>query len=375
MAKTILVTGSAGFIGFHVSRALLERGDSVIGVDNFNDYYDTKLKEDRNAILEKYDNYKLYRTDICDKEALDKIFFTEKIDIICHLAAQAGARYSIDHPAEYVQTNIQGSINIFEMARSHNIKDIIFASSSSVYGNNPVPWSESQEVGEPINPYGASKRATELLAYTYHKLYGLNMTILRFFTVYGPWGRPDMAYFKWSDAISNNKPIDVYNEGNMKRDFTYVDDIVNGTLSAIDNPKPYVIYNLGNHKSEEIGTMINLIEKHLGKEAKKNMRPLQAGDFLESFADIDKAKKDLGFEPKTSLDEGIKKYIESNTKAGERLFVQSIKTVNLYSYIKDCITHTDANCLRYLKRGSTKILSPKINKQGGVVFPLFTYEK
>ncbi|MBI2050297.1 MAG: SDR family NAD(P)-dependent oxidoreductase [Parcubacteria group bacterium] len=306
---TVLVTGSAGFIGFHVAKSLLDRGDVVVGIDNFNSYYNPKLKEDRNAILEKYDNYKLYRVDITDRNSLNDVFSKEKIDIVCHLAAQAGARYSIDHPAEYVQTNIQGTLNIFEAARDHGVKNIIFASSSSVYGNNPVPWSESQAVDEPINPYGASKRATELLAYTYHTLYGLNMTALRFFTVYGPWGRPDMAYFKWTQAITKGEPIDVYNNGNMKRDFTYIDDIVAGTLAVIDNPKPYEIYNLGNHASEELGAMIGLIERELKKQAQKNLLPMQAGDFLENFADITKAKRDLDFEPKTRLEEGIKKFV------------------------------------------------------------------
>lgn len=307
--KTILVTGSAGFIGFHVAKALLERDDFVIGVDNFNSYYDLKLKEDRNAILEKYNNYKLYRVDITDQKALDRIFSQEKINAICHLAAQAGARYSIDHPAQYVQTNIHGTLNVFEATRRHGVKDIVFASSSSVYGNNPVPWSESQAVDQPINPYGASKRATELLAYTYHMLYGLNMTALRFFTVYGPWGRPDMAYFKFADKIVKGEPIDVYNNGKMKRDFTYIDDIAAGTLAAIDNPKAYEIYNLGNHCSEELGRFVALIEKYLGRQTKINYLPLQPGDFLENFADIDKAKRDLNFIPKTSLEEGIKKFV------------------------------------------------------------------
>ncbi len=309
MPKTILVTGAAGFIGFHVAQALLKRGDVVIGVDNFNAYYDPQLKADRNGRLEKYENYKLYRVDITDQAALNDVFAKEKIDTICHLAAQAGARYSIDHPAEYVQTNIQGTVNIFEVARRGGAKDIIFASSSSVYGNNPVPWEETQPINKPINPYGASKRATELLAYAYHHLYGLNMTILRFFTVYGPWGRPDMAYFKFADKIAKGEPIDVYNKGQMKRDFTYIDDIVAGTVAALDNPRPYEIYNLGNHQSEKLGKFIRLIEENLGKEAQKNYLPLQPGDFLENFADIAKAKKDLYFEPKTSLEEGIKKFI------------------------------------------------------------------
>jgi len=308
--STILVTGSAGFIGFHVSRALLERGDNVIGVDNFNDYYDIGLKEDRNKILETHKAYRVYHSDIRNKGPLEKIIAKEKPDILCHLAAQAGARYSLEHPGEYVQSNIEGTVNIFEAARSHKIKDVIYASSSSVYGKNPVPWSEKQQVNEPINPYGASKRATELLAYTYNHLYGINMVGLRFFTVYGPWGRPDMAYFKWANKITNNEAIDVYNNGKMRRDFTYVDDIVSGTIAAIDNPKPYELYNLGNHKSEQLGTMIQLIEDGLEKKAKKNLLPMQKGDFLENFADIDKAKNDLGFEPTTTLDVGIAKFIE-----------------------------------------------------------------
>ena len=310
MPKTILVTGSAGFIGFHVSKALLERGDIVIGVDNFNNYYNPQLKEARHKILEQNKNYKLYRADICDKEEIEKIFGQEQIDAICHLAAQAGVRYSLEHPGEYAQINIQGTINIFEAARLKQIKNVIYASSSSVYGNNPVPWSETQDVSQPINTYGASKRAVELLAYVYHHLYELNMIGLRYFTVYGPYGRPDMAYFKFADKIVKNEPIDIFNYGKMKRDFTYIDDIVAGTLAAIDNPQPYEIYNLGNHQSEELGKFIELIEQNLGKETKKNYLPLQPGDFLENFADIAKAKKDLGFEPKTSLEDGIRKFVE-----------------------------------------------------------------
>jgi len=310
MPKTILVTGSAGFIGFHTSRVLLDRGDIVIGVDNFNDYYDKKLKQARNRILKKYDNYKLYKIDICNKNAVEKIFKKEKINSICHLAAQAGARWSIEHPELYVQTNIGGSVNIFEMARIHSVKNVVYASTSSVYGSNPnIPWSETYET-KPINQYGATKRAVEFMANTYHNLYGMNMTGLRFFTVYGPWGRPDMAYFKFADKIRKNNPIDVYNRGKMRRDFTYIDDIVNGAISAIDNPKHYEIYNLGNSHSEELGKMITLIESGLNKKAKKNLLPMQTGDFLENFADISKAKKDLNFEPKTSLDEGIAKFIQ-----------------------------------------------------------------
>lgn len=310
MPKIILVTGSAGFIGFHLSKALLERGDVVIGVDNFNNYYDQKLKEGRNNLLERYRTYKLHRADIINKEIIDQIFAKEPVDVVFHLAAQAGVRYSLEHPGEYVKNNIEGTVNIFEASRTHGVKNVIFVSSSSVYGNNPIPWSENQAVDQPINPYGASKRASELLAYTYHHLYGLNMTVLRFFSVYGPWGRPDMAYFKFADKITKGEPIDVYNEGKLKRDFTYVDDIVKGAVAAIDNPKSYEIYNLGNSHPEELGKFIATIEDNLGKTAKKNYLPMQPGDFLENFADITKAKKDLGFEPKTSIEEGLKKFVE-----------------------------------------------------------------
>jgi len=310
MPKTVLVTGSAGFIGFHVSQALLKRGDAVIGVDNFNDYYDQRLKEDRNAILEEHKNYTLFRSDIRDKNTLESIFRRNGIDIICHLAAQAGARYSLKHPGEYIQSNIEGTVNMLEAARTHTIKDVVYASSSSVYGSNPIPWNEDQAVDHPLNPYGASKRAIELLAYTYHHLYGLNMTGLRFFTVYGPWGRPDMAYFKWADLITHNKPIDVYNNGKMKRDFTYIDDIISGVLAAIDNPKPYELYNLGNSHCEELGRFIELIEGYLGKKAEKNLMPMQPGDFLESYADTAKAKKNLAFEAKVGIDEGLKKFVD-----------------------------------------------------------------
>jgi len=310
MSKTVLVTGAAGFIGFHICQVLLERGDTVIGVDNFNDYYDQKLKEDRNDLLERFRTYKLYRADTRNKEIINQIFEKEKIDVVCHLAAQAGVRYSVEHPGEYVQTNIEGTVNIFEAARKFDVKDIVAASSSSVYGNNPVPWSEKQDVNKPINPYGATKRATEILAYTYHHLYDLNITMLRYFTVYGPWGRPDMAYFKFANKITNNEPIELNNYGKMKRDFTYIDDVVDGTIKVIDNPKQYEIYNIGNHKSEELGYFVELIEKNLGKEAQKNLVPAPPGEFLENFADIEKAQKDLGFEPKISIEEGLKKFVD-----------------------------------------------------------------
>ena len=304
----ILVTGSAGFIGFHLSKALLERGDFVVGLDNFNNYYDINLKKDRNTILAKNKNYKLYELDVSEDNEIAKILKNEKIDIICHLAAQAGARHSLEHPDLYIKSNVIGSNNVFEAARKADVQNIVYASSSSVYGNNETPWSEIQQVDSPINPYGASKRAVEIMAYTYHHLYKLHLTGLRFFTVYGPWGRPDMAYFKWAEKIVAGQPIDIYNNGEMKRDFTYIDDIVAGIIAALGNPKANSIYNLGNSKSEELGKLVSLLEAGLGRKAKKNFMPMQAGDFLENFADITKAKRDLGFEPKTSLEEGIKQF-------------------------------------------------------------------
>lgn len=310
MTKSILVTGSAGFIGFHVAKALLDRGDFVIGIDNFNNYYDPSLKEARNKILEQSANYKLYRTDICDQDELKQIFSENKVDIVVHLAAQAGVRYSLEYPQEYVRTNIEGSVNIFEAAHQNDIKHIVYASSSSVYGNNPIPWSESQDTNRPINPYGATKQALERLAYAYHHLYGLNMTGLRFFTVYGPYGRPDMAYFKFTDKIARGEEIEVctHPRAIIKRDFTYIDDIVSGVLAAIDRSR-HDTYNLGNNKSEDLNKLITLIEKELNKKAKKKSVPLPPGEFLENIADITRAKQDLGFAPKTSLSEGINKFI------------------------------------------------------------------
>lgn len=312
MKKTILVTGSVGFIGFHVSQALIRRGDFVIGLDNFNHFLHTeKIKKDRDQELKKITGYYAsYEADIIDKDSLEKIFSGHKIDTICHLAGQAGARQSVQNPNLYIKVNIEGSTNIFELAKKYNIKNIVYCSTSSVYGSNPnLPWKEEDEL-KPINHYGVTKAATELIASTYHHKYGMNMTGLRYFTVYGPWGRPDMAYFKFTDGISKGESIDVYDEEKMKRDFTYIDDIVAGTLAAIDNPKPCEIYNLGNSHQEKLGKLIELIEKELGKKAKKNHLPKEAGDFFENFADINKAKKDLGFEPKTSIEEGIKKFVE-----------------------------------------------------------------
>lgn len=308
---TIIVTGGAGFIGSHLVKKLSERGDKVVIIDNFNDYYDPALKEDRINIFLKGLDFKLYRADIGDKETLRKIFQENKVDKICHIAAQAGVRYSLENPDVYVQSNIVGMHNLLEMDREFGVKDFVFASSSSVYGNNQkVPFSETDPVDHPISLYAATKKANELQAHVYHHLYGLNCWGLRFFTVYGPWGRPDMAYFKFPKAILAGQTIDVYNQGQHRRDFTYIDDIINGVVSAIDNCSGYEIINLGNNQPVELEYFIKIIEDNLGKKAIKNYLPLQLGDVLETYADIGKAQKLLNYNPKVKIEEGIKNFID-----------------------------------------------------------------
>ena len=302
--KSILITGAAGFIGFHTAKTLLERGDTVIGIDNLNDYYDPKLKQARLEILEKYPNFKFYKSDISEE-----IPVKEYIDVICHLAAQAGVRYSLENPKAYEKSNMLGTLNIFEFARQNKIKTVVYASSSSVYGNSKeIPFTESQKLDTPISLYAATKKANELYAYVYHHLYGINMTGLRFFTVYGPWGRPDMALFKFTKNILNNKPIDVYNNGDMKRDFTYVDDIVSGIISSIDHAYPFEIFNLARGESIPLTEFIKEIEKNT-KPAEKNMLPMQPGDVSETFGDISLAKEKLDYSPQTSVAEGVKNFI------------------------------------------------------------------
>lgn len=306
----ILVTGGAGFIGFHAAKALLERGDKVISIDNLNDYYDIQLKKDRLKQLD-HKNHKFYRLDISDHEALKKVFEENKIDKICHLAAQAGVRYSLENPRAYEKANILGTLNLLELSKEHNIKDFVFASSSSVYGNNKkIPFSESDNVDQPISFYAATKKAGELMCYTYHHLYKINCTCLRFFTVYGPWGRPDMAYFSFTNKILTGKSIDIYNNGDLRRDFTYITDIIKGILAAIDTPFKYEIINLGNNNPVQLMYFIECIEKELAIKAKKNMLPMQVGDVYETFADINKAKRLLRFEPKVKIEEGIRKFVE-----------------------------------------------------------------
>ncbi len=308
--QTILVTGSAGFIGFHTSKKLLELDHKVVGIDNLNNYYDPNLKEARNEILKKFDNYSFYKGDIADLKFVKKIFKSNKIDKVCHLAAQAGVRYSLTHPHVYIQSNLVGFTNLIDEAKNNNIRDFIYASSSSVYGGNTkIPFATSDNVDKPLSLYAATKKSNELIAHAYHGLHQMNCTGLRFFTVYGPYGRPDMALFLFTKAILENKPIDVFNFGKMKRDFTYIDDIVAGIISSLDKAYPYEIFNLGNNQPIELNYFIELIEKELGQTAQKNLLPLQAGDVPETFADIDDTKNKLNWQPQTSIETGIKKFI------------------------------------------------------------------
>lgn len=309
----VLVTGSAGFIGFHVTKRLLEDGVTVVGVDNLNNYYDPNLKKMRSALLERHKNYIFHQLDISEgNEVLDTLGIY-KFDKICHLAAQAGVRYSLDNPSLYIKANIDGFITLLEFARKQQIRDVIYASSSSVYGNNTMPksgFSEEDSVNQPISIYGMTKRANELSAYTYHHLYQMHITGLRFFTAYGPWGRPDMAYYSFTKAIDEGKPITLFNHGKMRRDFTYIDDIVDGVVSALEKAYPLEVFNLGNSQTVELDEFIQSLEKHLGKKAVLNYAPLQPGDVLETFANISHAKDKLGFSPKTKIDEGLGKFIQ-----------------------------------------------------------------
>jgi UDP-glucuronate 4-epimerase len=306
--NTVLVTGAAGFIGAHTVQALLARGNRVIGVDNFCPYYDVRLKRDRVKAL--IPDVKIMTADIADRKSLARSLATVKIDQICHLAAQAGVRYSLTNPYAYESSNSLGTLNLLEFARERKIKSFIFASSSSVYGaNKKIPFSVTDPVDAPVSLYAATKRANELTAHVYHHLYGIHCTGLRFFTVYGPWGRPDMAYFSFTKSILEGKPIDVYNFGRMKRDFTYVDDVVAGVLSALDHNHPYEIFNLGNCHPESLNRFISTIETALGKKAKKRMRPLQPGDVPATWADIKKSTRQLGFRPITDLKTGVGHFV------------------------------------------------------------------
>lgn len=308
---SILVSGAAGFIGFHLSRKLLENGFAVIGYDNVNDYYDPSLKEARLKLLKKFENFTFYRNDLCNFSALEKVFKNHPIEKVCHLAAQAGVRYSLTNPFAYQKSNLEGFLNVIELAKRFQVRNFVYASSSSVYGNNrKLPFSVKDNVDHPISLYAATKKANELIAHTYSHLYRLPTTGLRFFTVYGPFGRPDMALFLFTQKITTGKAIDVYNKGNMRRDFTYIDDIVNGIIAALETISQYEIFNLGNHRSENLMDFIRLIEHYLGKKAIINYLPIQPGDVPETFADIEHARAILGFQPTTDIATGIKRFID-----------------------------------------------------------------
>ena len=342
--KKVLITGAAGFIGYHLAKKLIQENYQVVGLDNINDYYDADLKRDRlkqlgitpenmskNELVrsKSKENFRFIKLDICDKENLEELFQNLEFNYVVNLAAQAGVRYSLKNPDVYIQTNITGFFNVLDCSKKYEIDHFVYASSSSVYGlNEKQPFSTSDNVDHPVSLYAASKKSNELIAHSYSHLYDLPSTGLRFFTVYGPWGRPDMALFLFTEAILQDEPIDVYNYGEMKRDFTYVDDIVEGVHRVILNPAqpdknwtgkepdphsseaPYKVYNIGNNKPIDLMEFIKTIEKELGKEAEKNLLPLQPGDVVETNADIADLKSELDYHPSTGLKEGVKKFIE-----------------------------------------------------------------
>ncbi|HVK53494.1 MAG TPA: NAD-dependent epimerase [Burkholderiales bacterium] len=333
----ILVTGAAGFIGMHTAQRLLARGDEVFGVDNLNDYYDVRLKQDRLRQLEAYPQFHFQKLDIADVEAMQRYFAEIKPHRVIHLAAQAGVRYSLKNPHAYAQSNLVGFVNILEGCRQNQVEHLVYASTSSVYGaNTKMPFSEHDNVDHPVSLYAATKKANEAMAHSYSHLYGLPTTGLRFFTVYGPWGRPDMSAYLFANAILEGRPIDVFNEGKMRRDFTYVDDIVTGVVATVDNiaasdPSfdlaapdpassyaPYRIYNIGNNEPVELMSFIECLEKAIGKKAVFNMLPMQAGDVVATYADVQALKQAVGFAPSTPLEVGIERFVDwyrSYTKA------------------------------------------------------------
>lgn len=309
----ILVTGVAGFIGFHCSQRLLASGHEVLGVDNLNDYYDVQLKQCRLEQLTQHGSFTFVRLDLSDREGMSSIFKRHAFDIVLHLGAQAGVRYSIDNPFSYVDSNLTGTLTVLEGCRHSDVRHLIYASSSSVYGaNKKQPFSVDDRVDSPVSLYAATKKSNELMCRAYAHLYGIPCTGLRFFTVYGPWGRPDMAYFKFAAAIIEGKPIDVYNNGAMSRDFTYIDDIVAGIESiAVASPPDlgiHRVYNFGNNKPEKLTTLIELLETNLERSAIRRFLPMQPGDVVETFADIDKTRDELGFVPSVSLQEGVARF-------------------------------------------------------------------
>ncbi|BBI32096.1 NAD-dependent epimerase [Cohnella abietis] len=326
---TILITGAAGFIGYHLAHRLLLEGRRVIGVDNMNDYYDVKLKEDRLARIQDHPNFSFYRLDICDMAALEEAIAGEKIEAVINLAAQAGVRYSLENPRAYIDSNLVGFGNILELCRHNSVPHLIYASSSSVYGMNAsMPFSVHDNVDHPVSLYAATKKANELMAHSYSHLYGIPTTGLRFFTVYGPWGRPDMAYYSFTKNIREGRPIPVFNEGKMRRDFTYINDIVEGIVRIIplapeSNPDwdreqadpgsssaPYRVYNIGNHQPVPLMTMIRTIEQAVGKPAEIEYKPMQPGDVTATYADIDELRRDTGFYPSTPIEEGLRRFVD-----------------------------------------------------------------
>jgi UDP-glucuronate 4-epimerase len=326
--KTILVTGAAGFIGFHVAQRLLQGGHDVVGLDSINDYYDPALKEARLSILRQSQNFSFEKSDLADRAATKDIFAAHRFPVVIHLAAQAGVRYSIDHPTVYIDANLQGFANILEGCRHHGCENLLFASSSSVYGaNTKLPFSVHDNVDHPISLYAASKKANELMAHSYSHLYGLPATGLRFFTVYGPWGRPDMAMYLFANAIREGRPIRLFNNGDMMRDFTYIDDVTEAVVRLAEHPAtsdpswnaerpdpatsraPWRVYNIGNNSPEKLMDLVQVLEKEFGRVARKELLPMQAGDVYATYADIDDLRREVDFSPSTSLADGVARFV------------------------------------------------------------------
>ena len=320
----VLVTGAAGFIGLHVAQRLLQQGRAVVGLDNMNAYYDPALKEARLAVLKNHDRFEFAKVDLADRDGLFGLFKQQRVSRVIHLAAQPGVRYSIDHPHVYAASNLDGFLNVLEACRHNGCEHLLYASSSSVYGaNTKVPFAIKDSVDHPISLYAATKKANELMAHAYSHLYRLPCTGLRFFTVYGPWGRPDMATYLFADAIANGRPISLFNNGKMRRDFTYVDDVAEAIVrlmehvpqagGAVNDPgtsaAPWRVYNIGNNKPEDLMKVVALFEHELGRTAKKEFLPMQPGDVLETYADIDDLAREIGFRPKTSIEEGIHRFV------------------------------------------------------------------
>jgi UDP-glucuronate 4-epimerase len=325
----ILVTGAAGFIGFHTAKLLLERGDEIVGLDNLNEYYDVTLKHARLDVLKSRRNFKFVKLDLADRDGMAKLFAAEKFQRVIHLGAQAGVRYSIQAPFTYLDSNVQGTLTVLEGCRHNGVEHLVFASTSSVYGaNTKMPFSVHQNVDHPLSLYAATKKSNELMAHTYSALYGMPVTGLRFFTVYGPFGRPDMALFLFTKNILAGKPIDVFNYGNHRRDFTYVDDIVQGVVHAMDHvakpnavwnsdapdpatsKSPYRIYNIGNQRPVELMRYIEVLEQYLGRKAEKNLLPMQLGDVPDTWADVEDLVADVGYRPSTPVEEGVRKFVD-----------------------------------------------------------------